>query len=106
MAAKNAGLTFMVGGPADSFTEAKEILSILGKNVVHCGDVSTGQVRTRLTDRNLTDLSSRLIGWSQTGCPIDTTVFFFCHNRDVMSTTNFKFIKMHALVKQLRKSIM
>lgn len=43
MAAKGATLTFMVGGPEDKFPEAKEILSLMGKNVVHCGDVSTGQ---------------------------------------------------------------
>lgn len=44
MAAKGATLTFMVGGPTDKFEEAKEILSLMGKNVVHCGAVSTGQV--------------------------------------------------------------
>lgn len=43
MAAKNAALTFMVGGPAVSFDEAKKYLSVMGKNVVHCGDVGTGQ---------------------------------------------------------------
>ena len=44
MAAKGATLTFMVGGPEGSFSQAKDILSLMGKNVVHCGDVSTGQV--------------------------------------------------------------
>ena len=44
MAAKGATLTFMVGGPEDKFLKAKELLSLMGKNVVHCGEVSTGQV--------------------------------------------------------------
>ena len=44
MAAKAATLTFMVGGPTSRFEEAHSILSLMGKNVVHCGDVSTGQV--------------------------------------------------------------
>lgn len=44
MAAKNATLTFMVGGPEAKFPEAKELLSLMGKNVVHCGGVSSGQV--------------------------------------------------------------
>lgn len=44
MAAKAATLTFMVGGPADRFSEAETILSQMGKNVVHCGSVSSGQV--------------------------------------------------------------
>ena len=34
----------MVGGPEDKFLKAKELLSLMGKNVVHCGEVSTGQV--------------------------------------------------------------
>ena len=42
--AKQALLTFMVGGPETSFDAAKSILENMGKNVVHCGAVSTGQV--------------------------------------------------------------
>ena len=37
-------LTFMVGGPESSFQAASEYLSLMGKNVVHCGAVGTGQV--------------------------------------------------------------
>ncbi|XP_067948380.1 probable 3-hydroxyisobutyrate dehydrogenase, mitochondrial [Watersipora subatra] len=43
IAAKAATLTFMVGGPADRYTEAETLLSLMGKNMVHCGDVGTGQ---------------------------------------------------------------
>lgn len=43
-AAKQALLTFMVGGPDSKFPEAQEILQNMGKNVVHCGAVGTGQV--------------------------------------------------------------
>ena len=44
MAARDALLTFMVGGKEDKFPEAKELLDNMGKNVVHCGKVGTGQV--------------------------------------------------------------
>ncbi|KYQ88873.1 3-hydroxyisobutyrate dehydrogenase [Tieghemostelium lacteum] len=37
-------LTFMVGGKEKDFELAKPILSCMGKNIVHCGDVGTGQV--------------------------------------------------------------
>ena len=43
-AAKQALLTFMVGGPDPKFPDAQEILQNMGKNVVHCGAVGTGQV--------------------------------------------------------------
>ena len=43
-AARDAGLTFMVGGPENCFKSAEKFLSIMGKNVVHCGPVGTGQV--------------------------------------------------------------
>uniref|UniRef100_A0A0B6YUP5 3-hydroxyisobutyrate dehydrogenase n=1 Tax=Arion vulgaris TaxID=1028688 RepID=A0A0B6YUP5_9EUPU len=42
-AARDAGLTFMVGGPESSFIQAKVILDNMGKNVIHCGAVGTGQ---------------------------------------------------------------
>ncbi|CAK4085257.1 unnamed protein product [Aphanomyces euteiches] len=41
--AKNATLTFMVGGSDSAFAKATPILKQMGKNIVHCGDVSTGQ---------------------------------------------------------------
>ena len=42
IAARDALLTFMVGGT--KFDEAKKVLENMGKNVVHCGPVGTGQV--------------------------------------------------------------
>uniref|UniRef100_A0A2P2HY37 3-hydroxyisobutyrate dehydrogenase n=1 Tax=Hirondellea gigas TaxID=1518452 RepID=A0A2P2HY37_9CRUS len=42
-ASKDGTLTFMVGGPANEFVAANELLSCMGKNIVHCGDVGTGQ---------------------------------------------------------------
>ena len=49
VAARDALLTFMVGGPDSSFEQAKAILSKLGKNVVHCGASGTGQVCTHIS---------------------------------------------------------
>jgi len=43
-AARDALLTFMVGGPEEAYKKANEYLSVMGKNVVHCGAVGTGQV--------------------------------------------------------------
>lgn len=41
----NAGtLTFMVGGQVNSFQRAKPILEQMGKNIVHCGELGSGQV--------------------------------------------------------------
>lgn len=45
IAARDATLTFMVGGEEDGFAIAQDILQHIGKNVVHCGGVGTGQVR-------------------------------------------------------------
>ncbi|CAN0375804.1 3-hydroxyisobutyrate dehydrogenase, mitochondrial [Lethenteron reissneri] len=42
-AARAGNLTFMVGGPEAEFNAAKELLSCMGANVVHCGGVGTGQ---------------------------------------------------------------
>ncbi|GAM29303.1 hypothetical protein SAMD00019534_124790 [Acytostelium subglobosum LB1] len=36
-------LTFMVGGKEADFERAKPYLQAMGKNIVHCGDVGTGQ---------------------------------------------------------------
>ena len=44
IAARDATLTFMVGGQEESFAVAEKILQNIGKNVVHCGGVGTGQV--------------------------------------------------------------
>jgi 3-hydroxyisobutyrate dehydrogenase len=37
-------LTFMVGGSAAIYEQVKSVLFAMGKNIVHCGDTSTGQV--------------------------------------------------------------
>lgn len=42
-AARDALLTFMVGGEAKAFERAKEYLNCMGKNVVHCGPAGNGQ---------------------------------------------------------------
>ena len=36
-------LTFMAGGPAESFAAAEPLLSAMGKRIVHCGDAGAGQ---------------------------------------------------------------
>ena len=43
-AARDAILTFMVGGKPEEFEAAKELLQCMGKNVVNTGPVGTGQV--------------------------------------------------------------
>ncbi|NLP31668.1 MAG: 3-hydroxyisobutyrate dehydrogenase [Oligella ureolytica] len=42
--AKNATLTFMVGGTEEGFEKAKPILQAMGKNIVYCGGHGNGQV--------------------------------------------------------------
>ncbi|WP_233835023.1 3-hydroxyisobutyrate dehydrogenase [Paraburkholderia sp. ZP32-5] len=37
-------LTFMVGGSASAYEQAKQVLAAMGRNIVHCGDTGTGQV--------------------------------------------------------------
>ncbi|HEX8594291.1 MAG TPA: 3-hydroxyisobutyrate dehydrogenase [Pseudomonas sp.] len=37
-------LTFMVGATAEHFETLKPVLSKMGKNIVHCGEVGTGQI--------------------------------------------------------------
>jgi 3-hydroxyisobutyrate dehydrogenase len=43
MAAKAGTLTFMVGGPEEQFPNARAILEHVGKNIVYCGPVGSGQ---------------------------------------------------------------
>ncbi|KAL5010155.1 hypothetical protein ScPMuIL_012460 [Solemya velum] len=62
-AARDAILTFMVGGPEAEFETAKEILSNMGKNVVHCGAVGTGQA-AKICNNMLLAIS--MIGTSET----------------------------------------
>lgn len=42
-AARDGVLTFMVGSPDQVFLQVKDLLDKMGKNVVHCGPVGTGQ---------------------------------------------------------------
>ena len=42
-AASAGTLTFMVGGPDAQLEKTKLILAMMGKNIVHCGGVGTGQ---------------------------------------------------------------
>lgn len=42
--AEKGTLTFMVGGKVDDFEEARVLLKLMGKNIVHCGEGGTGQV--------------------------------------------------------------
>jgi len=42
MGAKNATLTFLVGGNKDAFDLAKPLLQIMGKNIFHAGELGCG----------------------------------------------------------------
>lgn len=42
--AKAGTLTFIVGGSADNFQRAHDVLSAMGKNLFHAGDVGAGQI--------------------------------------------------------------
>lgn len=44
LGAKEGTLTFMVGGDAATFEAVKPVLGAMGKNLVHCGAIGTGQV--------------------------------------------------------------
>lgn len=44
LGAKDGTLTFMVGADAQTFNAIKPVLSLMGKNFVHCGDIGTGQI--------------------------------------------------------------
>merc|ERR1719343_1854394 len=41
--AEQATLTFMVGGAPSDFNAAEPLLNLMGRKVVHCGDVGMGQ---------------------------------------------------------------
>ena len=62
-AARDAILTFMVGGSEEAFKAASEYLSHMGKNVVHCGAVGTGQA-AKICNNMLLGIS--MIGVSET----------------------------------------
>ncbi|XP_066300324.1 3-hydroxyisobutyrate dehydrogenase, mitochondrial-like [Branchiostoma lanceolatum] len=62
-AAAAATLTFMVGGRQEEFEAAKELLQFMGKNVVYCGDVGSGQA-VKICNNML--LAIEMIGTSET----------------------------------------
>jgi len=48
--AENATLTIMIGGSADNFARAKEVLRLNGKTLIHVGDVGAGHAIKVLTN--------------------------------------------------------
>ncbi len=42
--ARDATLTIMVGGPAELVEQCRPILEVLGRNVIHCGEIGMGEV--------------------------------------------------------------
>ena len=56
-------LTFMVGAQKEHFDEANAILKNMGKNIVHCGAVGTGQV-AKICNNMMLGIS--MIGVSET----------------------------------------
>jgi 3-hydroxyisobutyrate dehydrogenase len=48
--AENATLTIMIGGSADGFARANEILRLNGKTIIHVGDVGAGHAIKVLTN--------------------------------------------------------
>ena len=48
--AENATLTIMIGGSANDFAKAKEILSLCGKTIIHVGEVGAGHAIKVLTN--------------------------------------------------------
>jgi len=57
--ARNATLSIMVGGDRAAFDEALDVLSIMGKNVVHQGEAGAGQ-HTKMVNQVL--IASTMIG--------------------------------------------
>jgi len=63
MKAKSGELSFMVGATDEEFAAAREILTCMGTNVIHCGPVSTGQA-AKICNNML--LAICMIGTSET----------------------------------------
>ena len=55
--AKNATLSIMVGGDAAAFERVQPLLAHMGKTIVHCGDVGTGQL-TKLVNQILVSVTN------------------------------------------------
>lgn len=62
MGAEAGTLTFMVGGDAESFAQAKPILEKMGRTIVHCGAAGAGQA-AKLCNNMLLAIS--MIGTSE-----------------------------------------
>ncbi|MCL4116456.1 UNVERIFIED_CONTAM: hypothetical protein GTU68_063699, partial [Idotea baltica] len=73
-AAKAGTLTFMVGGDKNEFEAAKLILGCMGKNIVYCGDVGSGQA-AKICNNMLLAIS--MIGTAET-MNLGIKYFFFC----------------------------
>ncbi|XP_014680410.1 PREDICTED: 3-hydroxyisobutyrate dehydrogenase, mitochondrial-like, partial [Priapulus caudatus] len=63
LAARDAGLTFMVGGSEARYPDAEKLLGVMGRNVVHCGGVGTGEA-AKICNNMLLGIS--MIGVSET----------------------------------------
>ena len=48
--AENATLTIMIGGSADDFARAKDVLRLNGKTIIHVGDIGAGHAIKVLTN--------------------------------------------------------
>lgn len=44
LGAEKGTLTFMVGGTKEAFEQSKQLLTFMGKNIIHCGSSGKGQV--------------------------------------------------------------
>ena len=78
-------LTFMVGGDSSAFNDAKEILDIMGGNVIHAGQAGNGQV-AKIANNMLLAIS--MIGTSEAfnlaeNLGLDPSTFF-----DIASTAS------------------
>ncbi|KAE9554949.1 hypothetical protein FO519_001846 [Halicephalobus sp. NKZ332] len=80
--AQNGTLTFMAGGTIEGFAEAKFILSSMGKNIVHCGPIGSGQV-AKICNNLLAGIS--MIGTSE--------AFILGEKLGVQKETLFKVLK-------------
>jgi 2-hydroxy-3-oxopropionate reductase len=69
--AKAASLTIMAGGSKESFDRIQPLLVLMGKNIVHMGDVGTGQI-TKVANQiivalNIAAVSEALVFASKAG---------------------------------------
>uniref|UniRef100_A0A914M879 3-hydroxyisobutyrate dehydrogenase n=1 Tax=Meloidogyne incognita TaxID=6306 RepID=A0A914M879_MELIC len=62
LGAEKATLTFMIGGDLNDIKKAEYLFELMGKNIVHCGKVGSGQV-TKLCNNML--LASQMIALAE-----------------------------------------